>query len=198
MVTVILEKDPFTEEVVPRTTENIIRGFMGLMPGGEEQFQQMKETGAIEQTVSRIDAAVATLNFTWAYITGLFLDLWNSFTIEDVFHPIDAFVRIVQTLADPIQRLFAFIVTIVRIIVEVLLVVMNFPIDTVNQIIANARSAFEDIKRDPIGFLKKTSSEPSNRALSSSLTISSLTCWEGCGIGFLENWQQRESTLLLI
>ncbi|SEG25554.1 eCIS core domain-containing protein [Algoriphagus boritolerans] len=154
LVTVILEKDPFTEEVVPRTTENIIRGFMGLMPGGEEQFQQMKETGAIEQTVSRIDAAVATLNFTWAYITGLFLDLWNSFTIEDVFHPIDAFVRIVQTLADPIQRLFAFIVTIVRIIVEVLLVVMNFPIDTVNQIIANARSAFEDIKRDPIGFLK--------------------------------------------
>lgn len=154
LVTVILEKDPFTDEVVPRTTENVIRGFMGLMPGGEEQFQQMKETGAIEQTVSRIDAAVATLNFTWAYITGLFLDLWNSFTIEDVFHPIDAFIRIVQTLADPIQRLFAFIVTIVRIIVEVLLVVMNFPIDTVNQIIANARSAFEDIKSDPIGFLK--------------------------------------------
>lgn len=154
LVTVILGKDPFTGEEVPRTTENIIRGFMGLLPGGEEQFQQMKETGAIEQTVSRIDAAVATLNFSWAYITGLFLDLWNSFTIRDVFHPIDAFIRIVQTLADPIQRLFAFIVTIVQILVEVLLVVMNFPIDTVNQIIANARSAFEDIKRDPIGFLK--------------------------------------------
>ena len=154
LVTVILGKDPFTGEEVPRTTENVIRGFMGLMPGGEEQFQQMKETGAIEQTVSRIDAAVATLNFSWAYITGLFLNLWNSFTIADVFHPIDAFVRIVQTLAEPIQRLFAFVVTIVQILVEVLLVVMNFPIDTVNQIIANARSAFEDIKRDPIGFLK--------------------------------------------
>jgi hypothetical protein len=154
LVTVILGKDPFTGVEVPRTTENVIRGFMGLMPGGEEQFQQMKETGAIEQTVSRIDAAVATLNFSWAYITGLFLDLWNSFTIEDVFHPVDAFVRIVQTLADPIQRLFDFIVTIVKIIVEVLLVVMNFPVDTVNQIIANARSAFEDIKSDPIGFLK--------------------------------------------
>ncbi|HSF55310.1 MAG TPA: DUF4157 domain-containing protein [Algoriphagus sp.] len=154
LVTVILGKDPFTGEEVPRTTENVIRGFMGLMPGGEEQFQQMKETGAIEQTVSRIDAAVATLNFSWAYITGLFLNLWNSFTIQDVFHPIDAFIRIVQTLSEPIRRLFAFIVTIVQILVEVLLVVMNFPIDTVNQIIANARSAFEDIKRDPIGFLK--------------------------------------------
>ncbi len=154
LVTVILGKDPFTGEEVPRTTENVIRGFMGLLPGGEEQFQQMKETGAIEQTVSRIDAAVATLNFSWAYVTGLFLSLWNSFTIADVFHPLDAFVRIVQTLAEPIQRLFAFVVTIVRILVEVLLVVMNFPIDTVNQIIANARSAFEDIKRDPIGFLK--------------------------------------------
>lgn len=154
LVTVILGKDPFTDEDVPRTTENVIRGFMGLMPGGEEQYQQMQETGAIEQTVSRIDAAVATLNFSWAYITGLFLGLWNSFSIQDVFHPIDAFLRIVQTLADPIQRLFAFVVTIVQILVEVLLVVMNFPIDTVNQIIANARSAFEDIKRDPIGFLR--------------------------------------------
>ena len=154
LVTVILGKDPFTEEVVPRTTVNIIRGFMGLMPGGEEQFQQMQETGAIEQTVSRINAAVETLNFSWAYITGLFLELWNGFSIQDVFHPIDAFLRIVQTLADPIQRLFAFVVTIVQILIEVLLVVMNFPIDTIQQIIANAQSAFEDIKRDPIGFLK--------------------------------------------
>ncbi|WP_439488092.1 eCIS core domain-containing protein [Algoriphagus sp.] len=154
LVTVILGKDPFTEEVVPRTTVNIIRGFMGLMPGGEEQFQQMQETGAIEQTVSRINAAVETLNFSWAYITGLFLELWNGFSIEDVFHPIDAFLRIVQTLADPIQRLFAFVVTIVQILIEVLLVVMNFPIDTIQQIIANAQSAFEDIKRDPIGFLR--------------------------------------------
>ncbi|WPR75103.1 DUF4157 domain-containing protein [Algoriphagus sp. NG3] len=154
LVTVILGKDPFTEEVVPRTTVNIIRGFMGLMPGGEEQFQQMQETGAIEQTVSRINAAVETLNFSWAYITGLFLELWNGFSIEDVFHPIDAFLRIVQTLADPIRRLFAFVVTIVQILIEVLLVVMNFPIDTIQQIIANAQSAFEDIKRDPIGFLR--------------------------------------------
>ena len=154
LVTVLLGKDPFTEEVVPRTIVNIIRGFMGLMPGGEEQFQQMQETGAIEQTVSRINAAVETLNFSWAYITGLFLDLWNGFSIEDVFHPIDAFLRIVQTLADPIRRLFAFVVTIVQILIEVLMVVMNFPIETIQQIIANAQSAFEDIKRDPIGFLK--------------------------------------------
>ncbi|WP_051287008.1 eCIS core domain-containing protein [Algoriphagus mannitolivorans] len=154
LVTVILGKDPFTQEVVERSTENIIRGFMGLLPGGEEQFQQMKKTGAIQQAVVRIDAAVATLNFSWAYITGLFLDLWNSFTIADVFNPFAAFVRIVETLASPIRRLFDFVVTIVQIIVEILLVVMNFPIDTINQIIANARSAFEDIKRDPIGFIK--------------------------------------------
>ena len=154
LLTVILEKDPFTEEVVPRTTVNLIRGFMSLMPGGEAQFQQMQETGAIEQTASRIDDAVATLNFSWGYITGLFLGLWNSFSIQDVFHPIDAFLRIVETLAAPVQRLFAFVVTIVQILVEVILVVMNFPIDTIQQIIANAQSAFADIKRDPIGFIR--------------------------------------------
>ncbi|GAB2475452.1 MAG: DUF4157 domain-containing protein [Cytophagales bacterium] len=154
LITVILGKDPFTGEEVPRSTENLIHGFMSLLPGGEEQFQQMQQTGAIARMTAKVDAAVASLNFSWEYITGLFLTLWNSFTIQDVFHPLDAFIRIVQTLAAPIQRLIAFVVTIVQIVVEVLLVVMNFPIETIQQIIANAQSAFEDIKRDPIGFLK--------------------------------------------
>ncbi|WP_194976395.1 eCIS core domain-containing protein [Aquiflexum lacus] len=154
LMTVILGQDPFTDEVVERNPENVIRGFMGLLPGGEEQFQQMKQTGAIEQTTSRIDAAVEELGFTVQYIVGLFIGLWDSFTIDDVFNPFGAFVRIIETLSSPILRLFDFIVRIVRIIVEVLLVIMNFPIDTINSIIANAAQAFEDIKNDPIGFIK--------------------------------------------
>lgn len=154
LLTVLLGRDPFTNEVVERNVENIIRGFMSLMEGGEEQFQQMRETGAIQQTTDRINAAVAELGFNLDYIVGLFIGLWNSFTIEDIFNPIAAFQRIIDTLGEPLGRLFTFIVTIVRIVVEVLLEVMDFPTDTINSIISNAMQAFEDIKRDPIGFLK--------------------------------------------
>ena len=154
LITVILGKNPFTDVVVKRTPENIIRGFMGLMDGGEEQYQQMKQTGAIAQTLGRIEAAVATLGFTWEYITGLFTQAWNSFSLKDLAAPFEAFARIVKLFADPVLRLFAFIWEILKIVIEVLLVIMKFPIDLVKNIIVKSMQAINDIKRDPIGFLK--------------------------------------------
>ncbi len=154
LITVILGKNPFTGEVVKRTAENIIRGFMGLMEGGEEQYQQMKQTGAIAQTLGRIEAAVATLGFTWEYIVGLFTQAWNSFSLKDLAAPLEAFARIVKLFANPIMRLFVFIWEILKIVIEVLLIIMKFPIDLVKNIIAKSMQAINDIKRDPIGFLK--------------------------------------------
>ncbi|MEO1438074.1 MAG: DUF4157 domain-containing protein, partial [Bacteroidota bacterium] len=148
LVTLILGKNPFTEEVVPRTVENIIRGFMSLMPGGEAQFQQMKATGAIGQAAGRIEKAMDTLGISWEFIVNLFTGLWESFTIDDLLDPLGAFQRIVDTFGEPIQRLFDFIVTVIKEVIQILLVIMNFPSDIIGQIIENAMSAFEDIKND--------------------------------------------------
>jgi hypothetical protein len=154
LVTVLIGKDPFTDAIVPRNVENIIRGFMSLMEGGREQFEQLKESGAIDRTVAKIDAAVARLNMTPAYIVQLFIDLWNSFSINDLANPIAAFQRIIERFGEPIGRLIAFVIQIVKIVIEGILIIMNFPFDLINNIIAKAMQAFEMIKRDPVGFLK--------------------------------------------
>jgi hypothetical protein len=154
LVTVILGFDPFTHENVPRTIPNIIRGFMSLMEGGEDQYRQMEESGAIARTTQQIEAAVARLNMTPAYIIQLFIDLWNSFSLHDLAHPIDAFMRIVRRFGEPIGRLIAFVIEIVKIVIHVILEIMNFPFDLINNIITRAMAAFERIKQDPIGFLK--------------------------------------------
>jgi len=154
LVTVIIGKDPFTDEVVPRNVENLIKGFMSLMEGGREQFNQLKESGAIDRTVAKVNAAVARLNMTPAYIVQLFIDLWNSFSISDLANPIAAFQRIIEKFGEPIGRLIAFVIEIVKIVIEAILIVMNFPFDLINNIIAKAMQAFEMIKRDPVGFLK--------------------------------------------
>jgi len=154
LVTVLIGEDPFTKEVVPFTVENIIHGFMSLMDGGEEQFRQMKESGAIAKAEGKIKAAVKKLNMTPQAIIQLFIDLWNSFTLNDLIHPIEAFKRIIAKFGEPIGRLIAFVVEIVKIVVEVILIIMQFPFDLVNNIIAKAMQAFEKIKADPIGFLK--------------------------------------------
>ena len=154
LVTVIINKDPFTGEVVPRTIENIIHGFMSLMDGGEEQFQQMKESGAIDKTTAKINAAVKRLNMTPRSIIQLFIDLWNSFSFRDFLNPIATFKRIIAKFGEPIVRLISFVIEIVKIVVEVILIIMNFPFDLINNIIAKAMLAFELIKKNPIGFLK--------------------------------------------
>lgn len=154
LVTVIIGKDPFTNAVVERNVENIIHGFMSLMEGGEEQFQQMKESGSIARATQRIDAAVERLNMTPESIVQLFIDLWNSFSINDLADPIAAFQRIIDTFGEPIGRLIAFVIEIVKIVVVVILEIMNFPFATINNIITRTIAAFQSIKRDPIGFLK--------------------------------------------
>ncbi|MCD0470427.1 DUF4157 domain-containing protein [Flavobacterium sp. JAS] len=154
LIKVIIGRDPFTNETVERTIPNLIRGFMSLMEGGEEQYAQMVETGAIARIAGQIEAAVATLNMTPAAIIQLFTDLWNSFTINDLIHPLDAFVRIIAKFGEPIGRLIAFVAEIIRIVIVAILEIMNFPFDLIGNIITRAMQAIEDIKRDPIGFLK--------------------------------------------
>lgn len=154
LLTVILGRDPFTNDPVERNAENLIHGFMSLMEGGEEQFQEMKESGAIGRMTDRIERAVATLNFTLEYIVGLFMTAWNSFSLRDLTAPLDAFMRIVNLFADPLLRLINFVVEVVKIVIEVILRIMEFPFALISNIMNKAVQAFNDIKRDPIGFLK--------------------------------------------
>ncbi|WP_291143226.1 eCIS core domain-containing protein [Flavobacterium sp. UBA7680] len=154
LVKVIIGRDPFTQEAVPRTVPNLIRGFMSLMDGGEEQYAQMVESGAIARIVGEIEAAVATLNMTPESIIQLFTDIWDSMSINDLIHPIDAFLRIIDKFGEPIGRLIAFVAEIIRIVIIAILEIMNFPFDLIGNIITRALEAIDDIKKDPIGFLK--------------------------------------------
>ncbi|HEY6977193.1 MAG TPA: DUF4157 domain-containing protein [Chitinophagaceae bacterium] len=154
VLTLIIGQDPFTGVPVPFNVENVIHAFMSLMEGGEEQFNQMKETGAIAKTTAQIEAAVAKLNMTPAAIIQLYIDLWTSFGLSDLADPIGAFRRIINTFGEPILRLIAFVAEIIRIVIYVILQIMNFPFDVVNNIITRSMEAFGKIKSDPIGFLK--------------------------------------------
>jgi len=154
LLTVILGKDPFSDAPVERSAENIIHGFMCLMDGGEQQFQEMQQTGAIASLTTRIENAIATLNFTWEYIKGLFISAWESFSLSDLAAPFAAFGRLMGIFAEPLGRLISFVGEVIRLVIEVALKLMNFPVALISNIISKAMQAFDDIKRDPIGFLK--------------------------------------------
>lgn len=153
LITVMVEKDVFTQEEVPLTPTNLIHGFMSLIPGGEEQFQQMQETGVIPEAAQRIETAMTELGISWPFVRQLFLDIWDSFTIEDMVSPADTFARVLNEFSEPLGRLFTFVIEVIKVMLELVLVLMNFPTDLIGSIITNALQALDDIQRDPVGFL---------------------------------------------
>lgn len=154
LVTVILGKDIFSQDPVERSAENIIRGFMGLVPGGEEKFQELKQTGVIGEAIAWIEGAIEELDLTWDAIRGLFTTAWNEFSLADLATPIETFGRVMDLFAAPVGRVIRFVGKVVIKLVEIALRLMGFPFELIGSIISRAQTAYEEIKNDPIGFLK--------------------------------------------
>ncbi|MEM8900462.1 MAG: DUF4157 domain-containing protein, partial [Bacteroidota bacterium] len=153
LVSVILGKDPLTDKKVPRTAENIIKGFLELLPGGKEVFTKLKETGAIDRTKQWILGAIQTFIKILAGFKASFIELWQTSTIGDLFKPIPFFKKILTLFKTPVLRLIAFVKQVMMKIFEVLLQIMKFPVKIAKNIISNIQKAFTSIKKDPIGFL---------------------------------------------
>ena len=154
LLTVILGRNPFTGEAVERNAEDLIKGFIILLPNGEQMYTQLAESGVIGEAAGRIETAMTKLNIGWDLITGTFRAIWDGLSLADLLDPIGAFERILDQLAEPLERIVSFVSTVVGVIIELILRLMNFPTDLLGNIVANAMAAIEDIKRDPVGFLK--------------------------------------------
>jgi Domain of unknown function (DUF4157) len=152
LLTVILGRNPFTGEEVPRSAENLIRGFITLLPGGNATYDQLAQSGVIGQAAARIEGAMSELGISWEMVTGLFRGIWDGLSIDDLVDPIGAFVRIRDQFGEPILRLFAFVRVVLSEIFQLILALMNFPTEMIIRIITNAMQAYEDISQDPVGF----------------------------------------------
>lgn len=108
LLCVILKKDPFTGQAVPRTALNFIGGFMDLIPGGSEKFANLQRSGAIERALAWLNGQIARLNISWALIRQTFTQIWNSFSIRDLANPLGAFERVVNTVRAPVGRIVNF------------------------------------------------------------------------------------------
>lgn len=154
MISVIIGYNPFTLEPVPLTAETLIAGFITLLPGGEATYQELSASGVIPDAAARIESAMAELGITAELITGTFVGLWNTLSLEDLLDPIAAFERVVALFGDPLMRILRFVTVVVGVVVELVLRLMGFPVELLQHVISETMSAVEDIRNDPIGFLQ--------------------------------------------
>ncbi|GAB1691435.1 hypothetical protein KRM28CT15_32380 [Krasilnikovia sp. M28-CT-15] len=152
LLTVIIGMDPFTGTPVPRSAENLIGGFIALLPNGEATYQKLAEAGVIADAAAQIEGAMARLGISVDLIKNTFLGVWNMLTLEDLLNPIGAFIRVLDKFGEPLGRIVAFVGEVLKVVVTLVLKLMNFPSELLGSIVSNAMAAIEDIKRDPVAF----------------------------------------------
>lgn len=153
LVTVIIGYNPILDQDVPRTAENFIGGFLGLIPGGNLLFEKLQETRAIPQAMEWLETEVATLNITLAYIGSLIRRVIEGISLTDISGSIDRAIAIIR---EPALRVMRFLGRVGSKIKEFIfkgaLQIVGAPVEMVMGILTRAGNVLESIFNDPIGF----------------------------------------------
>jgi hypothetical protein len=157
LVRVILGKDPFTDEVVPRTAKNFVRAFLELVPGGAAIFENLEKAGTIDRTVAWLDQEIAKLDLTWQKIKGLFARAWDALVVRDLLNIFGLIEKIRAIFEDPAKRVIAFTVAVGKKVLEFIFEGAMFLAGPMGQqivrIVQKAGAAFNTIVADPVAFL---------------------------------------------
>ncbi|MCB1800561.1 MAG: DUF4157 domain-containing protein, partial [Gammaproteobacteria bacterium] len=152
LLSVILGKSPITGDRVPRTAENLVGGFLGLLPGGNLIFEKLKETRALQRAFDWVSTRLSELNITWSRIKGLISDFIDEMP---AWSPLKVAKRIFKPL---VQDIITFVREIKDKILEFIirgaLALAGSFGEKVWAVIEKARDTISLILNDPIGFAK--------------------------------------------
>ena len=154
LLTVILGKDPLTGEAVPRTPQNFIKGFMSFVPDGLDKYKNLEESGAIDKAFAWLEDAIKKLGLIGEALINAFIELWTSFTINDLLTPIATFERVVAIFTQPVTMIIDFAIEVGMKVLEFIFIgVLGERGARVLAIFKKAQSTFTTIIKNPIGFL---------------------------------------------
>jgi hypothetical protein len=114
----ILGRDPITQQPVERTAVNLIRGVLKFVPGGDQMFDNLQESGVIRRAYEWFTAEITKLNLTWPYIRGLFQQAWDALSITDLASPSGAWNKLREVFGPPLRRIGEFALAAGRKVLE--------------------------------------------------------------------------------
>lgn len=152
LLCVILGKSPITGDSVPRTAENLVGGFMGLVPGGTILFEQLEEAHVIQDAFNWVSEKLSELDLSWGRIERTIDRAIDLFSITS---PIESIKPAFAPLFDDIAT-FAIALKdkIIELIIKGALKLAGPYAEQVWEIINSARDTFKLILDDPLAFAK--------------------------------------------
>src|SRR5262249_43959839 len=118
LLAVILGRDPISQEPVERNAVNLIRGVLGLIPGGTQMFENLQRANVIQRAYDWVNGEITRLNITWAIISGAFTRFLGSLGVGDLLNPGGVWDRAREIFGGPISRLLAFAASAGRKVLE--------------------------------------------------------------------------------
>ncbi|MFN8713072.1 MAG: DUF4157 domain-containing protein [Bacteroidota bacterium] len=154
LITALIGTNPLTGESVPRTATNILRGVAAFIPGGEEKFNQLVESRALERAYQWFITETTARNLTWPRIRDTFTRAWDTLQASDILHPIDTFRRLAGIFSPLLTDLVSFCgAALLKLLEFIFEAVMGAGGADVLAIIKRAQQSFTLIIQNPVGFL---------------------------------------------
>lgn len=157
LLTFVLGRDPFTDEVVERTAKNFVRAVLELVPNGEQIYQNLEKSGKIDETVAFLEVEIAKLDLTWDKIKALFRKVWDVLSAKDLLDPFGIIDKVQPILEAPAIRVINFAIAVgkkvLQFIFEGIMALAGPMGQQVAAIVMKASDTFHLIAEDPIRFL---------------------------------------------
>jgi len=151
LLTVVLGRDPITDESVERNGRNFIEGGLDVIPGGRLLQRKLEETGALDEAAAWLDEQIRILDFEPAAIIQEFSQFLRSLELSDFGRPLSVLQRIQNIFQPPIERILRFAENVAR---RLLQIVKDYLISEVIDFIQRRTRAYPLIRiilrQDPI------------------------------------------------
>lgn len=155
LLTLVVGRDPVTDEAIERTPTDVLRTALSIIPGGDAIFQNLDESGAVDRAFGWLSNQLIKLNLTWETIKGLFRRAWKALPITDLVNPLGAWEKLRGIFLAPVIRLRNFVVSVGHKMLEFVFEGVMAKLDggPVLALLQRAGGAFMQIVHNPIGFL---------------------------------------------
>ncbi|MEG4114104.1 MULTISPECIES: eCIS core domain-containing protein [unclassified Microcoleus] len=109
LLTVIIGRNPINLQVVERNFTNLLRGFMGLIPGGEILFQVLQRYAVVQRIGIWVEQQMNAIGLSYDDLRRRFTTFTDSLSWTDIFSPGDVWRRAQNIFTEPITRIRNFI-----------------------------------------------------------------------------------------
>ncbi len=112
LLSVLLGRDPITDQPVEKSGENLIHGVLDFVPSGEEIFNNLQSSGELKRFIDFFNEQVTQLNLTWDSIKSLFKEAWDKLNFTDLASPSAAWEKLKAIFGPPLTRLKNFAINV--------------------------------------------------------------------------------------